>query len=118
MIVMSFRHRRTDIFWFTFFHELCHVLRHSKKQTFVDMDHGGIAEELEQEADSFAGRVLIPPDLVHKLLHVRNRQDVKRFAAALDVAPGIVVGRMQHDKLIPPSQWNDLIARYKFPDEV
>ena len=52
MVVISLRHRRNDIFWFTLFHELCHVLRHSKKQIFIDAQVSGIAKELEDEADA------------------------------------------------------------------
>ena len=117
MIALSLRHRRNDIFWFTLFHELCHVLRHSKKETFVDAKGSGIARELEDEADSFASRVLIPSQLVGDLRDLSNAADVVAFADAIGVAPGIVVGRMHHEELIPHSKWTDLIVRYRFADD-
>ena len=43
MVALSLRHRRNDIFWFTLFHELCHILRHSKKETFMDTKGSGIS---------------------------------------------------------------------------
>lgn len=116
MIALSLRHRRNDIFWFTLFHELCHLLRHSKKETFVD-GTGTIDAELEAEADAFAGRVLIPPRAAADLPHLRSLAEVQAFAADLGVADGIVVGRMQHDGLIPHSQWTSAIVRYRFGDE-
>lgn len=117
MIVLSLRHRRNDIFWFTLFHELCHLLRHSKKETFVDTKNSGIAEDLEDEADAFATRVLIPPHEAKKLNGLSTVDEVKAFANAIGVAPGIVVGRMQHDVMIPHSQWQHLLIRYRFADD-
>lgn len=117
MIALSLRHRRNDIFWFTLFHELCHVLRHSKKQTFVDTKGSGIAEDLELEADRFASRVLIPAHQVARLRHLASAADVENFAAELGIAPGIVVGRMQHDGLVPHNQWTHLIVRYRFTND-
>ena len=117
MVVLSLRHRRNDIFWFTLFHELCHVLRHSKKETFVDTKGSGISLQLEDEADNFASRVLIPPQLAGKLRHLSTAAELEEFAEAIGIAPGIVVGRMQHDGLIPHSQWTNLIERYRFADD-
>ncbi|GLZ29374.1 XRE family transcriptional regulator [Lentzea sp. NBRC 105346] len=117
MIALSLRHRRNDIFWFTLFHEMCHILRHSKKETFVDTKGSGIDHELEVEADTFASRTLIPPDTVSELRQLTTATQVENFAERIGVAPGIVVGRMQHDGLIPHSQWTKLIDRYRFADE-
>ena len=117
MVVLSLRHRRNDIFWFTLLHELCHVLRHSKKETFVDTKGSGIAKELEDEADAFASRVLIPTQLAGRLRDLSTAADVEAFAKTVGIAPGIVVGRMQHDGLIPHSQWTPLIERYRFTDD-
>lgn len=117
MVVLSLRHRRNDIFWFTLFHELCHVLRHSKKETFVDTKGSGISQQLELEADNFASRTLIPPQFVGTLRRLTTEMEVQEFARTIGVAPGIVVGRMQHEGLIPHSRWTQLIERYRFADD-
>lgn len=116
IIALSLRHRRNDIFWFTLFHEMCHLLRHSKKETFVD-GTGTIEAELEAEADTFAARVLIPPRAATRLRGLTTAMEAKAFAKEINVAPGIVVGRMQHDHLIPHGQWSNLFERYKFNDD-
>lgn len=116
MIALSLRHRRNDIFWFTLFHELCHLLRHSKKETFID-GTGTIDVALETEADAFAARALIPPHAAMRLRELTTLAQVKGFAQEVGVADGIVVGRMQHDGLIPHSQWTSAIVRYRFDDE-
>ncbi len=118
MIAMSFRYRRNDVFWFTFFHELGHVIRHSKKETFIDSGaSSGIEKKLEREADAFASRTLIPPADAARLPGLRTAEDVVAFAEEIGVAPGIVVGRMQHDNLIPQNRWTSMFDRYKFADD-
>jgi len=117
MIVLSFRHLRNDIFWVTLLHELCHVLRHSKKERYIDAKDSGIAQQLEDEADNFARRTLIPPQFSIKLRNIESATEVQEFAAAIGIAPGIVVGRMQHDRLIPHGQWMHLIERYRFAND-
>jgi HTH-type transcriptional regulator / antitoxin HigA len=114
MIALSLRHRRNDIFWFTLFHELCHVLRHSKKRTFIDGAGALIARDLEDEADLFAERILIPPHHAGRLGDLKKPDDVIAFAREIGVAPGIVVGRMQHDGYIEPNQMTSLFDRYRF----
>jgi len=39
---------------------------------------------------------------------------VGRFAKKLCIAPGIVVGRLQHDKAIPFSSGNNLKTHFRF----
>lgn len=116
MIALSLRYRRNDIFWFTLFHEMCHLLRHSKKETFID-GTGTIDAELEAEADAFASRVLVPPKAVGRMRELKTAKEVEAFAEEIGVAPGIIVGRMQHEKLIPPNRWTSLLERYRFSDD-
>lgn len=117
MIALSLRHRRNDIFWFTLFHELCHLLRHSKKETYIDAK-GMIDPDLEAEADAFAARILIPPQVALRLPMVTTLAEVKSLAEEIGVAEGIVVGRMQHDGLIKHNVWTSAIVRYRFDDEM
>lgn len=117
MIALSLRHRRHDIIWFTFFHELGHLLRHSKRQTFIDAEGSGVSEDLELDADRFASRLLIPPTHEAELQELASPHDVKEFAQRIGIHPGIVVGRMQHERLIPYNTWNNLIPKYKFHDD-
>lgn len=117
MIALSLRHRRHDTVWFTFFHELGHLLRHSRKETFVDATGSQVAADLEFDADRFASRTLIPPEFEFDLGELSSESDVESFSKRLGIDPGIVIGRMQHEKLIPFAKWNSMIRKYKFPDE-
>jgi HTH-type transcriptional regulator/antitoxin HigA len=109
LVQLSLRHRWNDIFWFTLFHEVGHLLVHSKKESFINDigSHSGV----EQEADAFASQTLIPVDAEIALGDLRTNSDVVAFAKEVGVAPGIVVGRLQHDERWPFNRGNDLRQR-------
>ena len=117
MIQMSIRGKWADIFWFTFFHEACHLLHHRTRRRIV-ID--GIADpgtaELEDEANEFAGDLLIPPDAWETFCDSGSftPQSVRRFARSVNIAPFIVVGRLQKEKLLPCNQLTNLKRRYEW----
>ncbi|UUY05724.1 HigA family addiction module antitoxin [Svornostia abyssi] len=118
LIQLSLRYTWEDIFWFTFFHEAGHVLLHRKKERFVEVPpskRDDSIAELEQEADRFAGRTLIPQHFERRLPRL-TLNDVPGFARELGIAPAIVVGRLQHDRLLPHSRGNDLRRQFEFVD--
>ena len=88
----------SDIFWFTFFHELGHVLLHGVKEKFLDYKEKA-KDEKEREADDFAAEALIPLSDYRVLLENKNlnREKVERFAKSLNISQGIVLGRLAHE---------------------
>jgi len=101
LIALSLRYRTNDHFWFTFFHEAGHLLLHGKKNVYLDSDRAdGIAEE--EEADHFGSSILIPEEVYRQFLAEDSfsRPRIEAFAAGIGIHPGIVVGRLQHDKVI------------------
>jgi HTH-type transcriptional regulator / antitoxin HigA len=110
VVQMSIRGKHEDIFWFSFFHEMGHILLHGKRETFLDGDVASPDESREKEADRFASDVLIPPRRYAEwaALETFSEKAVRHFAEEIGVAPGIVVGRLQHDGRIPYSQLNHL----------
>ena len=118
IIQLSIRRAYADIFWFSFFHELGHILLHEKKKTFIEPINGsaGQAAVLEKQADTFAAKSLIPPA---KYREFKNRGDITReeivrFAKTIPVHPCVVVGRLQHEGVIKHSEYNDLRPRMKW----
>jgi HTH-type transcriptional regulator/antitoxin HigA len=109
LLQLSLRYSSDDQFWFSFFHEACHILRHGKKQVFLDFGPDG-QNPLEREADRFAARTLIPESPYQQFAR-RDRfskASIRRFASQVGIAPGIVVGRLQKDGRLPFSHCNDL----------
>lgn len=119
LIQLSVRHRWTDIFWFTFFHEAAHVLLHDRRRfTIVDgTERPDTDNAMEQEADDFADRILLPRTFDSRLATIRSQAQAVALAQEAGIHPGIVVGRLQHDKSIPYSHFNRLRTRFAFTDD-
>lgn len=74
LMVLSFRYRSDDQFWFTFFHEAGHLLLHGPNALFLEDGSEATATE-EKEANVFAEMTLVSPDFMHALLEVRPTTD-------------------------------------------
>lgn len=111
LIQLSLRYKSDDHLWFSFFHEAAHLLLHSKKETFITTDK--FSDAAEREADLFAETFLIPRQYADRLQQL-SLGEIRGFARELDIAPGIVVGRMQKEDLLDWSQGNTLKRRFKF----
>ncbi len=116
IIQLSLRYKSDDQFWFTFFHEAGHVILHSSKELFLEgIDH---VDEKETEADTFAANILIPSTEYQSFARSKllSKEQIRSFARRIGIAPGIVVGRLQYDKLLPMSHCNDLKRKFTLID--
>lgn len=124
LIQLSLYGKTNDKFWFTFFHEAAHILLHAdtkedRKSVFLDDPNASRASDpAEHEANQWAGDWLIPQQYAHELPSLRTKAAVITFANRVGVHPGIVVGRLQHDRLIQPSWMNDFKISFRFKDAV
>ena len=116
LLQLSLRYKTNDHFWFTFFHEAGHILLHGKREVFLESNGHGDDDlhddddDLERAANKFAADLLIPPKDVERLrrLAPKTSHAIRAFARSIGIAPGIVVGRLQHDKLLPYTHCNNL----------
>ena len=119
LLQLSFRYLTDDHFWFTFFHEIGHLLLHrlllhGRKELFLEGANTPETAE-EREANEFAAHSLVPSEFLSALLALPvNRREVMRFARRLGVSPGIVVGQLQHFGRIRHNQLNTLKRRYRW----
>ena len=59
LLLLSFRYLSDDHFWFSFFHEVGHLLLHGIEKIFLEgVDE--INQNDEEEANKFAAELLIP----------------------------------------------------------
>lgn len=109
VIQLSARYKRDDHLWFTFFHEAGHILNSNKKNVFIEYDD---IDCEEKQANRFASEFLIPHERLKEFINNNapfiSKANVKEFAKELEIATGIVVGRLQYEKYIKFSQMNDL----------
>jgi len=114
LIALSLRHKTDDHLWFTLFHEAGHILLHGKKDVFIDEDgmNGNVEED---QANTFAANTLIPRRDYDAFIKGGRlyKPDIMSFAKSMGIAPGIVVGRLQHEGRIPYSWHNDLKRSFR-----
>lgn len=118
LIQMSIRGKYADIFWFSLFHEIGHLLFHRKKGVYVDSKHETINKQQEKEANKFASDILISEtnynNFVDKFKMLKDINMLKSFAKKNGVINGIVVGRLQNDEIIGRNQLNSLRNKYEW----
>jgi plasmid maintenance system antidote protein VapI len=105
LIQLSLKYKTHDQLWFTFFHEAGHIFLHGKRQVFVEYGFSSATDD-EREANTFAQDLLIPT--ADQLPYLRTGAQIRAFAESIGIAPGIVVGRLQHDDPSLMSAFNDL----------
>ena len=113
LMQMSLRYTTDDQFWLTFFHEAGHLLMHGKRDVFLEMN--GYSRAKEEAADQFALQHLLTKEGMAGFTAVipPTREGLKRFAASQGLAPGVLVGLLQHGGMLPHSQFNDLKRLFK-----
>jgi HTH-type transcriptional regulator/antitoxin HigA len=102
LIQLSLRYKTNDQFWFTFFHEAAHLILHSRDQVFLEGIPGQGVLEQEEEANLWAAEFLIPRRSWDSLIagNYQSASWIKQWASHWGIAPGIVVGRLQHDRRV------------------
>jgi HTH-type transcriptional regulator/antitoxin HigA len=125
LLQLSLFFHRDDQFWFSFFHEAGHVLRHSKRTVFVEGARSGTQPGLatgtraeEDEANAFAANWLIPEAVwsVYTSSGAFDDESIRLFARDQGIAPGIVAGRLQREKLLPYNRGTSLFTKLIWGD--
>ena len=113
VIVIGDHYKREDILWFTFFHELHHVLSGGRKVVYVEFGRSAKEDAEEQAADTFAADTLLERS-AWEAFCAAGRFDgaaISDFAGMQGVHPGVVVGRLQHERRIRANQCVELLRR-------
>jgi HTH-type transcriptional regulator/antitoxin HigA len=126
VIALSLRYDRIDAFWHTLLHECAHVMYKDglTGDVYLDVDLVGdeadssaAKPEVELKADEFAAGFSIPrAELDGFIARVRplfSKSRIQGFAAKLNIHPGLVVGQLQHRKMIPYSHSREMLARIR-----
>lgn len=116
-MVVTIKNSDADIFWFSLFHELGHIVNGdiSPKSNFID---DGSDAEKEKAADRFARNMLISEiDYQFFVDGMDFRiESIERFASTQNVMPYIVIGRLQKEKKLDSHIFNDYKLRYKWAE--
>lgn len=119
-MITTIRGAYADIFWFSLFHELGHIVNGdiAKDSDFIDVSDG-LDLEKERAADIFAQDSLLEPKSYADFL---QRGDftlsaISNYANTQNVMPYVVIGRLQKEKHISYSAYSDYKVRYGWANQ-
>lgn len=114
VIELGLRYKTDDQVWFSLYHEAGHLLLDERGRAGIS-DLGDDSAS-ERRANDFAADTFIPPGAYGDFLAGGrpSKVDVTSFAKQIDIAPGIVVGRLQNDGVVPRNRMNDLKLRLEW----
>lgn len=102
ILCITLRQKFADIFWFTLFHEIAHILNGDTKNEFIDFD--SVSGDMESKADSMAGELLIDSKAYKRFVAAegyKRASEIERFAETQNVKDYIVRGRLMKEEIIP-----------------
>lgn len=113
LLLLTDRNKASDIFWFSLFHEIGHILEND-----FSSDEGNSETYLrsEEEADQFAKDFLIRPEDYQDFVEKGNfdKTDIIRFAEEIDIHPSVVLGRLQNEGILGFDRFRELKENYYF----
>lgn len=115
VVMLTLRYDRIDYFWFTLMHEIAHTAD-GHEGVFID---NNLEEEAktdnERRADKYAQKWLIDEEKYNAFVKANkphfSRQQIINFADSINRHPGIVVGRLHHDKVVQFSHWRTMLEK-------
>lgn len=111
MLMVNDRRLFADSFWFTLFHEIGHIINGDYGISF-EKEKG----EKEKAADKYAQDSLIPAEQYKEFIDNAkfDIHSIREFADRIDRDPGIVLGRLQNDKMVDYDDWTLKPLRHKY----
>jgi Zn-dependent peptidase ImmA (M78 family) len=111
LIQLSGRYKTNDHFWFSFFHEAGHILKHGKKEVFLEEVKGAkVDKRKEKVANVFASEMLFPSKAFRGLLKEGgiNEDVILSYAKEYETHPAIIVGRLEYKRKVHPAHFHHL----------
>ncbi|MGV8145457.1 MAG: HigA family addiction module antitoxin [Alkaliphilus sp.] len=114
-LIMTIIQKFADIFWFTLFHEIAHIINRDVKNRLVDYISVSTDCEIEKIADEFARNTLISSKEYDLFV---SKQDfllssIDNFCQENRIPNYILIGRLQKDKYIPYNWYSAEKVRYE-----
>ncbi len=114
VVALTLRYDRIDSFWFTLMHELGHIVAGHQGSYLDDLGNLALNDE-EAEANQLAADWLIEPvafqDFVAKHQSRFSRKAIEQFAHTQNRHPGIILGRLHNDRLVPHKNLRALLLK-------
>ena len=116
VVALTLRHNRIDCFWFSLMHELAHIVA-GHRGVYLDNLDELEQNSKEEEANKLARNWLIDEQAWNSFIVQTQPRFSKRaiidFAQAQNRHPGIILGRLQHEGLVPYQNLRMLLTKVK-----
>lgn len=111
-LFMTIRGSFADIFWFSLFHEIAHIINGDAKNSF--MDYEDIPFIIEEKANNCAANILINNKSYEEFVLKKDFSidAIRRLANENNVKIYMIIGRLMKDKYIEWNQYSNYRARY------
>lgn len=118
ILCVTIRGAYADIFWFTVFHEIAHIINGDIKQKFIDFTT--IDSEIEEKADNVASNMIIDKKDYKEFT---NKEDfsvtsIINFSKKQNIPPYMLIGRLQKEKYIPYTKLNNYKLKYEWKEKI
>jgi HTH-type transcriptional regulator/antitoxin HigA len=126
VVAVSLRYDRLDCFWFTLMHELAHISAgDARQEAYLDAALVGQDAEtpanqnvVETQADATASEWLIPQQAFTRFVYQTrpyfSSNAILAFAQEVHIHPAIVVGRLQHSRIIAWTHHRRLLSKIRY----
>ena len=115
VIALTLRYDRIDSFWFTLLHELAHIVLKHKGCYLDDLYGGDHVDDEEKNANRLAGEWLLDESsfksFVREAKPFFSKSTITSFAESQGRHPGIVLGRLHHEKLVDYKNLRGMLAK-------
>lgn len=103
-LIMTKRGKYADIFWFTLFHEIGHIINNDFEKNLVD--YNNVDNENEERANQFAANILIDKVEYERFIKQGDYsiQTINKFCEINEIPIYILIGRLQKEKYLEYSQ--------------
>lgn len=118
VVQLSLRRKNDADFWFSLMHELNHVLHDPHDQLMLQGPAEAASDPREIAANNFARVALIPECFDERLCDIVTDRDIESLASEIGVSTGIVVGRLQHERLFDYSRGQRHFKRIDVSNDV
>lgn len=111
LLLITDRNKSSDIFWFSLFHEIGHILNNDFYSNHKDKD---AYKAKEDKADLFAREFSIPQEKYLNFLDKGKytNEAIQSFSQEIGIHPSIVMGRLQNDGKVERNIYNPFRVNY------
>lgn len=116
-MILTIRGAFADIFWFSLFHEIGHIVNGDIGKNFKFLDDGSDYQK-ELAADLFASNMLLSPESYKTFIQRKDfsMEAIYQYAKSQNVMPYIVIGRLQKEEYLDYRTYSNYKLRYKWND--